>query len=266
MRRWFSAFAIVMGVTFLAPLAGSAEEPWYSVYRGDHRNWMVSLTGGGALIDLTGGGTIDESVGDTDIDFSGTLDLTEIESLWAEIDLQLLGSQHLRFGYTPMGFDASEVLDESIVVDGTTYDVGDLVDSDLELDLYEISFYSEIWITELINIAPVVQVTLADASVSIENQTLAVEEKVDALLPLPYLGLRGEFFPLARLELFAEAKGMTIGSPASIWEVIGGLQVHLTKNLSILGKYRLSDYQVEFSDTEIDLRLGGPYVGATVRF
>ena len=119
---------------------------------------------------------------------------------------------------------------------------------------------------EDLTVAPIVQLSLADAAFEVENETLAVSEKESAWLPLPYLGLRAEVFPLSRLELFAEAKGMTIGSPATILDLSGGLAVHISRNLSVLGRYRWSDYEVEFSDTEIDLELGGPYVGARVRF
>lgn len=265
MSRCLATLAIVTSITF-CPLLAGAEEPWYSVYRGDHRDWTVSLTGGFALMDLDGGATIDESLGDTDISFSGTLDLPEVETFWAEAELQLFRGQHLRFAYTPMRFGGDEVLDETIVVDGTTYGIGDLVDSELRFDQYELSFYSEIWLGEYLNVAPVVQVTLVDAAFEIENETLAVSEKESAWLPLPYLGLRAEAYPLSRLEIFAEAKGMTIGSPATILDLSGGLALHLTRNFSVLGRYRWSDYAVEFSDTEIDLEIGGPYVGARVRF
>ncbi len=236
------------------------------MHRGDHRDWTVSVTGGLSLLDLDGSGTVDEGLGDTSISLDGTLDLSGIESWWGEIDLQLLRGQHLRFAYTPMGFDGSEVLDTAIVVDGISYDIGDLVDSDLKLDQYEISFRSEIWLGEYVSIAPLVQVSLVDASIEIENQTLGISEKESALLPLPYLGLRAEVFPLARLGLFAEAKGFTIGSKASVWDVSGGLSLHLTRNFSLMGRYRLSDYDLGYTDTEIDLRVGGLFLGTTVRF
>ncbi len=265
MARGLATLAIV-GLTLSLPLLGRAEEPWYSVHRGDHRDWTVSLTGGLSLLDLDGRGTIDEGLGDTNISLDGTLDLSGIESWWGEIDLQLLRGQHLRFAYTPMGFDGSEVLDTAIVVGGETYDIGDLVETDLKLDQYEISFRSEIWLGEYVSIAPLVQVTLVDASIEIENQTLGISEKESALLPLPYLGLRAEVFPLERLGLFAEAKGFTIGSKASVWDVSGGLSLHLTRNFSLMGRYRLSDYAVDFSDTEIDLSVGGLFFGTTVRF
>lgn len=262
-----TALAIVIGITFLGTaLPVSADEPWYSVYRSDHREWTLALTGGFALLDLDGEGTIDESVGDTDVSLDGTLDLEEFESFFGEIELQFLRGQHLRFSYTPMRFDGSESLGTAIVVDGVTYDVGDQVDSKLRLDQYELSYRSEFWLGEYVTLAPLLQVSLVDAKVSIDNETLGVSESEKALLPLPYLGVRGEVYPHARVQVFAEGKGFTIGKAGTIWDVSGGLALHLTRNLSILGRYRVSDYAVDFSGSEIDLRIAGPQVAATVRF
>ena len=262
-----TALAIVTWITFLfLPLAAVAEEPWYSVYRGDHRDWTFALSGGFALLDLNGRGTIDQGSGDTNISLDGTLDLSRFRTFWGEADLQLLRGQHLRFTYTPLRLDSSEVLDTAIVVNGTTYDVGDQVDSKIKLDQYEISYRSDFWLGDYVSIAPVLQVSLVDAKVSIANDTLGVSESVHGLLPLPYLGLRGEVYPLARLQLFAEAKGFTIGSKGTVWDATGGVALHLTRNLSIQGRYRFSDYSVDFLDSKIDLNLAGPEVGATIRF
>ena len=267
MRRPLLALALVTGITIgLAGRPASAEEPWYSVYRGDHRDWTLSVSGGFALMDLEGDGTFDEGAGDTEFSFDGTLDVSGIETLWGEVDLQLFRGQHLRFAYTPMRFDGSEALATAIVVDGVTYDIGDLVDTDLRLDQYELSFRSEIWLGEYLSIAPLVQVSLVDARIELANETQTITEEEDVLLPLPYLGLRAELYPLARLGLFAEGKGFTIGSPGTIWDVSGGVSLHLTRNVSLTGRYRLSHYEVEFRDSEIDLDLGGPQLGATLRF
>jgi hypothetical protein len=45
-----------------------------------------------------------------------------------------------------------------------------------------------------------------------------------------------------------------------------GVALHLTRNVSLMGRYRISDYEVEYSDTEVSLNIAGPQVGATIRF
>lgn len=269
MDRRSTTLAIVTGITLLGlvlPSAASAKEPWYSVYRNDHREWTLAVTGGFSLLDLDGDVTLDENLGDTDISLDSVLDLKEFESFWGEVDLMLFRGQHLRFGYTPLRLDSSEILSQQITVDGETYDIGDLVDSKIKLDQYELSFRSDFWIGDYLSLGPVIQLSLVDAKVRVENETAGLSESESAWLPLPYLGLRADVYPLSRLQIFVEGKGMTIGSPATIWQLDAGLAVHLTRNLSLMGRYRISDYEVEYSDTEVNLNLAGPQVGATLRF
>jgi hypothetical protein len=181
------------------------------------------------------------------------------------VDLQPLRGQHLRFAYAPMRFDGNEALDVPIVVDGETYDAGDLVDTNLRLDQYELSFRSEFWLGEVLSIAPVVQLNLVDARLKLANQSQAISDEESVFVPIPYLGLRAELYPLARVGLFAEGKGMPLGSKATVWDATGGVALYLSRNVALTGRYRLSHYEVDF-DSEIDIDISGPQVGATVRF
>jgi hypothetical protein len=261
-----AVLALVTGIT--SGLAGGpveAEESWYSVHRGDHRDWTLAVSGGLAFVDLEGDGTFDADAWDTDFSFDGTLGVSDINTQWGEADLQLLSGQHLRFAYAPMRFEGNEILDTELQVDGETFDPGDLVDTVLKLDQYEVSFRSEFWVGEFLSIAPVVQISLVDAKLKLANQTQGVTEEESLLLPLPMLGLRVEGYPLARLGLFAEGKGLPLGSTATLWDASAGVSLYLSRNLALTGRYRLTHYDVEFG-SEVDVDIGGPQVGATVRF
>lgn len=262
MRR----LSLVLAILLAAPVSASAGESWYSVYRPDHRNWTVAVSGGASFMGLEGDTTIDDSLGDTSVSLDGVLDLTELTTFWVEADVQLFRGKHFRAGYTPLSFDGSDSLASAITVDGTTYDPGDIVDSELNLDMYELSVLWDFYLTEFVTVSPLIQVSLIDAEIDISNDTQLVSVTEDQLLPIPYIGVKGEVYPLSRLSLFAEGKGMTLGSLATTWEVQGGMTVHLTKNVALQGKYRYLDYSFDFSDTELDLNLGGAYVGTTVRF
>jgi opacity protein-like surface antigen len=257
---------LVLAILLAAPTSASAGESWYSVYRPDHRNWTAAVSGGFAFMGLDGDTTIDDSLGDTNVSLDGVLDLTEIETFWVEADVQLFRGKHFRLGYTPLTFDGSDTLATAIQIDGQTYDPGDLVDSELELDQYELSVLWDFYLTEFVTVSPVMQVTLVDAAVNVSNETAALSVTEDQLLPIPCLGVKGEVYPFTRLGLFAEGKGMTLGSLATTWELQGGMTLHLTRNVALQGKYRYLDYSFDFSDTELDLNLGGAYVGTTVRF
>ena len=51
-----------------------------------------------------------------------------------------------------------------------------------------------------------------------------------------------------------------------MWDVQGGLRVHLIRNFFLTGSYRVMDYDVDYLDVSVDLRMHGPFVGATLRF
>jgi len=85
-------------------------------------------------------------------------------------------------------------------------------------------------------------------------------------VPLPELGVRLELFPLARLSIFGEAKGFTIGSKASEWDASGGIKLFVNRHFYVEGSYRAIDYDVDWLGVVIDTRFHGPFVGAVLRF
>ena len=85
-------------------------------------------------------------------------------------------------------------------------------------------------------------------------------------MPLPELGLRLEIYPFARLAIFGEAKGFTIGSKATEWDAGGGVKLFLNRHFYVQGSYRAIDYDVDWFDVVIDTRFQGPFVGGGLRF
>ena len=71
---------------------------------------------------------------------------------------------------------------------------------------------------------------------------------------------------LARLTIFGEAKGFTIGSKASVWDSGGGLRFHVNRNIYLSVSYRAIDYDIDWFDVIVDTRFHGPYIGAGLRF
>jgi hypothetical protein len=254
---WVAALAL--------PFSAAAED-LLSVDYEDHRDWWISLSGGAGLVDLEGDGRFDEDLGDTKVSFDGELDLQDTTSFWLELDLQPFRGHHLRLAVTPMRFDGSDFLSETITVGGITYDVGDFVESDLKADQYELSYRYAFELGRRVTLAPLLQATLIDGRFEIENLTLGVSERQSELIPIPALGLRAELYPLARLGLFAEGKGLTIGPTATYWDAIGGVSLHLTRNLAVVGRYRWTGVDVDYRDVKAEARFHGPYLAANLRF
>ena len=93
-----------------------------------------------------------------------------------------------------------------------------------------------------------------------------VDEDDSFFVPIPSVGLRLEGYPARRFGLFGEAKGMTIGNQATTWDVEGGLEFFLAKNLSIEARYRYAFYDLDVSDIKFEANMSGPYLGFGVRF
>jgi hypothetical protein len=266
MRGWRVALLLVAGLAAGVPgWTARAEEPWHAVHRRDHRDWTLSVSGGIGFVGLEGDGSFDADQFDSEFSFDGTLDISEITAPWAEVDLQPATGYHLRFAYTPMPFHGTEVLTAPLVVDGETYDAGDQVDTDLRLIQYELSFRSEYWLGEYLSVAPLVQLNLVDAKLEIVNLSQGITATEDTWVPLPQLGLRAELYPLARVGLFAEGKGLPLGSGGSLWDASLGLSVYVSRNFAVTGHYRLAHYEVKF-DSEVDVDIAGLRLGATLRF
>jgi hypothetical protein len=260
--RVFIAWIAVLGL----PCGAAAEGSLFDVELEDHRDWTLSVSAGAGSIDLSGHALVDDRVGDTPVSLNNVLDVDHTDAFWGEIDFQPFRSHHLRVGVTPMRFDGRTVLTASITIDGVMYQAGDQVDTKLRLDQYDVSYRYAFELGDRVTLAPLLQVSILDVRTSIDNETLGVSESERVTLPIPSLGLRAEFFPLARLGLFGEGKALTLGSKATYWELTGGASLHITRNLAILGQYRAADYDIDYWSVDADARLEGPYLAAPLRF
>jgi len=262
MRR----LALAIWITALLCLGGaSARAAWWNVEHDDHRTWKVALSGGALRQELDGKVQVDSALGSAMVDVD-LLDLDHEDTGWAEIDLQLFQKHHLRLLYLPIEYDGDAVLDVPIRFGDITFDISDRVTSELDLDTYELSYRYDIYLGKWVTLSPLIQVSAIDGRIEVEDETQLVSLDESQWVPIPALGLRAEVYPIAHLGAFAEAKGFTIGSAGSMWDVQGGLRLHLIRNLFLSGSYRVIDYDVDYMGVDVDVRTQGPFAGATLRF
>lgn len=245
--------------------AEESESPWWAVDYDDHRTWTLALTGGVYRQEIDGDVRVETGSGDATVDTS-ILDLEKDRNGWAEIDLQAIQKHHLRFAYIPMEFDGDTLLALPINLGGDTFDVSDRIISRLKLDTYELSYRYDIYLGERITLSPIVQLSLVDGRIEVLDKTIGVGYDESQLVPVPALGLRAEVYPLARIGVFAEGKGFTIGSQGSMWDAQGGVSLHPLRSLSLKASYRVLDYDVDYSGVEFNARMQGPFLAASLRF
>lgn len=245
--------------------AADDSRSWWSVDHDDHRTWTLALSGGVYEQKLSGKVQVDTDFGDAFVDVD-ILNLDKDTNGWGEVDLQLFQKHHLRLSFVPIKFDGDTVLSQTIEFGGDTFEISDRVSSTLKMNTYELSYRYDIYLGKWLTLSPLIQVSAIDGEVEVRDQTLGLGAKESQWVPVPALGVRAEFYPLARIGVFAEGKGFTIGNPATMWDVQGGVTVHLLRWLALRGSYRVIDYDVDYQGYKVDARIKGPFAGATIRF
>jgi opacity protein-like surface antigen len=135
--------------------------------------------------------------------------------------------------------------------------VGTNVVSDLQMDASEIGYRYDLCEAR-ISCRSMFQINLIDFDVYIHDQPQTQKADEDQIVPLPMIGLHGEFFPHPRFGVFGEVKGFTIGDTASMVDLEVGAQINVLKNFSIVGGYRYMYFDFDVSDVEGDITIDGP--------
>lgn len=262
---------LITTVLSLCLVAPSASAQW-GVSSNDERDWRLSLSGGWLQQSVEGDVLFGTGVANTPLDVEAALDLEDSEEFAGHIDLQAPGNLHFRLGYSPLSFGGDTVLTAAQVVNGVTYNIGDRVSSNLQLDNYEAALGYKFRLGEHLMLAPVLQVNLLDGlldTVDLDVAASFVEEKF--LTPIPLVGLRAELYPIERLTFFAEAKGFAASNWGELQEATAtdgeaGLSLRLSENLAITARYQLTQFKFDVSDSDADIDLSGLGVSLDLRF
>ncbi len=238
---------------------------------------MFSIRAGVWFQEIDGDFLFDQDQGDTEVDFENDLGLNDNDDISLRAEIQPWQKHHFRLGYNGIEFDGDRILERTIRMDGEDFVTGNRVITELEMDAYEIAYRYDLFRGEQYVLAPIVQVNVVDFDIQARDITTggggeegggdegaefvfspnqysifqqddhpSVHE--DVIVPLPMIGLHGEYFPHPRLGLFAEIKGFTIGDTASVIDFEFGGQVNVVKNFSIVAGYRYMDFDFDISD------------------
>jgi len=262
-------FAVLMaGVLSMVPVR--AEEPDEGMFDYDDvKDRWVQVEVGFHTSQLDGDLLLDRDVGDTKVDLDRTLDLDEDDGAIARLEVQPFEGSFFRFGAFGLEYGKTTRLRRSITVDGETYSATDTVSSDLQLDTYEFGYRIDALSLGPLTLSPMLQANLIDLDAEFKNRTTGQTVSEDSLVPVPYPGLRAEFFPWARLGAYGEVKyiaGNTSDIDVSARDFEAGVQLNLKPTYNLRVGYREFDYDVEFDETEADLNSSGPYATLLLNF
>jgi hypothetical protein len=256
------------GIWMIAALcltAAEAPASFWDMDFEDHRDWKVDLAVGGFNLDADGRVGFETAVGDIAFDVDA-LGLNDITSGWGTIDLQLIQKHHLRFHFLPIKYDGDVSFVVNIPPTNPVVRFLDRLDSTAKLHTYQLSYLYDIYLGKRFTISPLLTLAVVDAKLDVRDQTLRLSYEESQVVPFAEIGLRMEAYPLARVGLFAEGKGFTVGHKATEWDVQAGVSLHVNKHFFLSGSYRVIDYDVDCFDVVIDTRFKGPFFGAHVVF
>jgi len=224
------------------------------------RYWMPDLS--------TSGRFVDEGNLGTDIDFKDDLGLSDKNFPQARITLNLGENHRLRASYTPISYSGDHNLIKTIIFSDTTYNIGTRVITDLDIQYITLG-----WAWQFVNIGngtlklgPVVDLKGFIFDASLQAPALGVDESAGAPAGFPTIGLALDVNPRDKVNIFAEVTGVYAGKYGYFADGEAGLKLIPIKNLSISGGYKILKLDAEYEESFLKLRIGGPFVGAALRF
>jgi outer membrane protein len=204
----------------------------------------------------------------TRIDLEDDLDFDDSEDLYVEAGLNF-GPFHLAASYMPISFSGSGPLTRDILFNDRLYNVGVNVESDVDIDLYDIGLT---WFLVNLDDAPVrlqigpeICVKVIDADLSLKDRTNGIEESDSVTAPVPTVGLRARVGLGDWLSLTGRV-GYLEYDDNSFTDADAQLEFSPIPFVGVFVGYRYFDLEVDESDVFIDATFDGPYGGVLVRF
>ncbi len=223
------------------------------------RYWMTNLS---AETKLT-----QDGIG-TDIDLKSDLGIVDKNFPSGRFVIFISPKHRLTIDYTPISYDIDSNIKRTVEFGGETYAVNTRVKAALNLQYLRFG-----WAYQFINLeggkfkfGTLVEIKGVQGDVSLAAPDLGIDNAWNYTAWLPTVGLALDINPVPFLNIFAEFSGLPAGQYGTIWEAEAGVKFIPIKNFTISGGYRLVDIDARNDPDYARVKLGGPYVGLSLRF
>lgn len=182
-----------------------------------------------------------------------------------------VGKHHVSFMYTRMNYADSANLPRSIVFLGKTYNTGDLVDTDVKIQMFDVEYQYDLINLENVlagfSVGLIGKVKYIDGDARLANLTQGYHESNSFGIPVPMVGAAVHVGLLADiLEARAKVAGMAF-SGNRFYEALADVSLTPLPFLDIHGGYRYMKVEVkDVDDVYGNFEFSGPYVGLTISF
>jgi hypothetical protein len=184
----------------------------------------------------------------------------------ARLQVKFLNRNKLNFSYLPMKWDADQVLTRTIEFNGQTYTAGTRVQSQMDLKMFKAGYELDFIVDRFGFLGVTFDVMVADNHVELKAPALGTDEKYDATVPLPLIGLIGRIIPVKWLNATAKVSGLPMGGYGYVLDGEASIEINPVKYLGISGGYRYLRAQGNFNDNSADYKLDGPFAALKIRF
>ncbi len=230
---------------------------------------MVSLKAGYLVLSPDGYFAVNTGITQgTEVDLNDDLGFEDSKEFQGEAALSF-GPFRLSGSYLPLRFSGKGILTEEIVFNGETYTIGAEVESDIDLDLYDIALtWHVINLDDLpvrFQIGPELSVKVVDAGLSMEETSSNIKEDESILVPIPTVGIRSRVAFADYLGVVGRVGYMEYDEN-SLLDIDAQIEFSPLPFVGVFAGYRYLDFDVDESDIFIDATMDGFYGGVMVRF
>ena len=209
---------------------------------------------------------VENNIG-TDVNLVGDLGLEEKKGFGeGRLQIKFFNRNKFNFSYLPMKWDADKTLTRTIQFDGQTYTAGTRVQSQLDLKLYKAGYEFDFIANRYGFLGAAFDVLVADNHVELKAPALAIDQKYDATVPFPMIGLAGRIIPIKWLSLTAKVSGLPMGGYGHIIDAEASIDINPIKYVSISGGYRYLNAKAKYNDNFGEYKLDGPFAAFKIRF
>jgi hypothetical protein len=180
--------------------------------------------------------------------------------------VKFFGKHKFNFSYLPLKWDGDTTLTRTIEFDGQTYTAGTRTQSKLEMKMFKGGYEYDLIAGKYGFLGFTIDVLLADTFVQLKAPALALDEKYDATVPIPLIGINTRWTIVKWVSLTAKVSGLPMGGLGYILDADGSLDINPVKYVGISVGYRFLRMDLEYDDNKADFRLDGPFAALKVRF
>lgn len=172
----------------------------------------------------------------------------------------------INFSYLPLNWDGDKVLTRTIEFSGQIYPGGTRAQSEMDLKMFRAGYEYDFLSGQVGFLGATLEVLVADVHLQLKAPALAIDEKEDATLPIPLVGLNTRLYLGKWFALTGKVSGLPAGGFGYIYDAEGSLDFNPVRYVGISVGYRFFGARAEDDDNLVDLKLQGPFASLKIRF